>query len=222
MFIAGDALWSDYILQVQFVPQTQQQGASGVVFRYRNDRCYYFFGVEGKEAVLKSVAHATAFHKPFEKVLDSTAFDWQAGQPLVAHVSVQGEKIRAWFELGPTLTATDSTYTRGKIGLMADVPTHFHHVTVTTGADKQRQVSEQIAERERIEGELQASNPQLKLWKKIKTNGFGVGRNIRFGDLNGDGQTDVLIGQVKHHGPQDSNSELSCLTAITFDGAILW
>ena len=47
-------------------------------------------------------------------------------------------------------------------------------------------------------------------------------RNLRFGDLDGDDQTDILIGQVIHHGPRDSHSELSCLTAMTFDGKILW
>ncbi len=221
MVISGDSLWRNYTLQVRFVPQSQL-GLSGVVFRYRNDRCYYFFGVDGKNAVLKSVAHATAFHKPFEKTLDSTTYDWEAGKQLIANVSVEGEEIRAWFEQGPSLSATDSTYSQGKIGLVADVPTHFHHVTVTTNTNEQQHIREKIAERERIEGELQASNPRLKLWKKIKTEGFGVGRNLRFGDLDGDGEMDVLIGQVLHHGPKDRNSELSCLTAMTLDGKMLW
>ena len=51
---------------------------------------------------------------------------------------------------------------------------------------------------------------------------FGVGRNLRFGDLNNDGIKDVLIGQVLHHGHKDRNSELSCLTAMTFEGEMLW
>ncbi len=37
--------------------------------------------------------------------------------------------------------------------------------------------------------------------------------------------TEILIfflGQVIHHGPRDSHSELSCLTAMTFDGKIIW
>ena len=69
---------------------------------------------------------------------------------------------------------------------------------------------------------LQAANPKPVVWKKFSTMGFGVGRNLRFGDLDGDGQIDVLVGQVLHHGPSDQYSEISCLTAMTFDGKMLW
>ena len=69
---------------------------------------------------------------------------------------------------------------------------------------------------------LQAANPKPVVWKKFSTMGFGVGRNLRFGDLDGDGQIDVLVGQVLHHGPSDRYSEMSCLTAMTFDGKMLW
>jgi rhamnogalacturonan endolyase len=69
---------------------------------------------------------------------------------------------------------------------------------------------------------LQAANPRMVVWKKFSTEGFGTGRNVRFGDLNGDGQLDVLIAQVKNHGPKDRNSEVGCLTALTLDGKRLW
>ena len=33
----------------------------------------------------------------------------------------------------------------------------------------------------------------------------------------------MLIGQITHHAwPNDTHNELSCLTAVTFDGDILW
>jgi hypothetical protein len=70
--------------------------------------------------------------------------------------------------------------------------------------------------------QLEAANPRPVLWKKIPTDGFGTGRQLRFGDLNGDGQTDILVVQVKRHGPKDRNSEVGCLTALTVDGKQLW
>ena len=59
-------------------------------------------------------------------------------------------------------------------------------------------------------------------WRKLRTDGFGVGRNLRFGDLDGDGRLEILVGQVVHHGPKDRHSELGCLTALTLDGRVLW
>ena len=41
----------------------------------------------------------------------------------------------------------------------------------------------------------QPDNPRPKLWKKFDTPGFGAGRNVRFGDLDGDGVLDMLIAQ---------------------------
>jgi rhamnogalacturonan endolyase len=221
MIITGDQFWKDYKFAVCFVPESKKY-QSGVVFRYQNDRCYYFFGVEGDKAVLKMVKHATGFHEPYEKVLSEAQYQWQPGDILMGEVSVQANRIRAVLNGEIVLEATDTTYPKGKIGLTANVPTKFFAVKVTT--TKQKKDGYEAARRafEDEQKKLRAANPKPVLWKKIKTEGFGVGRNLRFGDLNGDGVIDVLIGQVIHHGPKDRNSELSCLTAMTFDGERLW
>ena len=221
MLVAGDALWADYTLSVRFLPASDA-AQSGLVFRYRNSRCYYFFGLDGSRAVLKVVRHATGYHQPYEKVLDERVCAWSPGEAYTARVTVQGARIRAEIDGLVALKAEDDTYPNGKVGLMADAPTEYNHVAVTaTDAEKQR-FNLLRSKQERALDDLRAANPRPVLWKKIKTKGFGVGRNLRFGDLNGDGRVDVLIGQVIHHGPRDQYSELSCLTAMTFDGDILW
>ncbi len=219
--VAGDELWADYTVDARFAPETGQ-GRSGVIFRYQNDRCYYFLGVEAGKAILKMVRHESEFRQPFEKVLASQEFGWQPGQEVSAQIAVQGSRITAKMNGKVTLTAEDKTYSRGRIALTADSPTRFASVQVSASPAEQRRV---VAARKQIEDEsrrLQAANPKAVLWKKFRTDGFGVGRNLRFGDLNGDGQVDILIGQIVHHGPKDSNSELSCLTAVTLDGEQLW
>lgn len=221
MVVGGDELWADYSGSVRFTPQSDKS-RSGMVFRYRNDRCHYFFGVEDGQVVLKMVRDEDAFHRPFEQVLARQEFVGKPGDDLLAEVKVEGTQIEAKLSGHQTLMATDATYPRGKIGLVADGPTRFASVRVTATPAEAARVATARARLQAEERERQAANPKAVLWKKIRTDGFGVGRNLRFGDLDGDGKIDILIGQVRHHGPKDRNSELSCLTAVNLDGKQLW
>ncbi len=217
----GGEFWKDYTVSVRFCPRSDK-GQSGVAFRYRNDRCYYFFGVKGPKAILKVVKDGVAYRKPFEKILAEEQCDWNPGEFLTTTVSVEGSHIQAKLNTGVVLEAQDSTFGEGKIALTADVPTKFSSVTVTASTEEAERVERSIAAKEKTETQLQAANPKPVVWKKLATTGYGVGRNLRFGDLDGDGRIDILFGQVIHHGPQDRNSELSCLTAVNLDGKVLW
>lgn len=221
MVVAGDSLWQDYTLTVSFVPDSLN-GLTGAVFRYQNDRCYYFAGVDGDRALLKTVNHATGFHQPTEQILDDGSIRWDTGKPITMTITVTGSQIRVVLRGGPVLEAEDDTFAMGKIGLTSDVPARFLSARVVTGRQEYRRYRAQRERREKEVADLQARNPKPVLWKKISTPEFGVGRNLRFGDLNNDGRTDVLVTQVKSHGPKDSNSEVGTMTAMTFDGDILW
>ncbi|MEP6595259.1 MAG: hypothetical protein ABJA71_04895 [Ginsengibacter sp.] len=220
MVIAGEQDWEDYFTKVQFTPESKSL-QSGIVFRYRNDRCYYFAGVSGDSLILKMVKDEIAFHKPYEEILGRVYLKWDENELLTISVDVHGSQISCNVK-GVTITAEDKTYTNGKIGLMADVPTKYHLVEVKTSAGELERIKTSREKYARELNKIRDSIPGMKLWKKINTPDFGVGRSLRFGDLNNDGQIDVLIGQVMNYGPQDGNSELSCLTAMTFDGDTLW
>ena len=221
LLVAGDPAWADYVLRVRFAPE-QSAGQTGVVFRYRNDRCYYFFGLHGEKAILKRVRQGKAFRELDEELLAEQPFTADPGQYLEAQVEVLGENIRAVLDDKVVLEARDTTFPEGRIGLLADIPTRFAEVTVSMTPEAKERFDERVRQREAELTELQAKNPKPVVWRKVNTEGFGVGRNLRFGDLDGDGQYDILVGQVLHHGPKDSNSEVSCLTALTFDGGKLW
>jgi rhamnogalacturonan endolyase len=221
MVIAGNKHWSNYTLQ-GFFSADSPACQCGMVFRYRNDRCYYFFGIEKDSVVLKMVKHGIGFHKPFEKVLAAENYHSRAGQQLEVCIALNDNKIRAAIQDGPTFEVMDTTYLSGKIGFLADGPAIFGTVKVTASRRAKRHLEQVIANEVKLEKALQESNPKPVLWKKVSTEGFGTGRNLRFGDLNNDGVPDVVIGQVVNHGSKDRNSELSCLTAMTFDGDILW
>ncbi|MFO1021799.1 MAG: hypothetical protein U0903_14055 [Planctomycetales bacterium] len=76
--LAGDPLWQDYRIAVSFAPATERR--SGVMFRVRNNRCYYFFGVEEGNAVLKTVQDELQFRKPLEKILAKQSFPIKPGR----------------------------------------------------------------------------------------------------------------------------------------------
>ena len=219
--ITGNPLWQNYTITAQYTPSSKEY-QSGIVFRYHNARCYYFFGVKGDTAILKYVQDANAFRQPFEIVLDLQPFQWHIDSTLTANISADGSQIRCSFEEGPELTAIDSTFAKGKVGFLTDVPTFFHLMKVTCSQDSYDKFIATKNAKNSKEEKLQEANPQMVIWKKMTTNDFGVGRNLRFGDLNNDGETDILLGQVVHHGHKDRNSELSCLTAMNLDGKVLW
>jgi rhamnogalacturonan endolyase len=220
MVVAGDALWTDYTLEASLRPESTG-GQAGVVFRYRNDRVYYFAGVSGRTAILKKVSGGAAFRKLAETLLAEQPLAWTLGEAIVVKVAVEGAAIRAQIG-GAVLEARDASQPTGKIGLTSDVPARFGAVRVTcTRAAAQRFAAARAA-REREELRLVSANPRMSVWRRLRTDGFGVGRNLRFGDLDGDGRTDVLFGQVLHHGPKDRYSEVACLTAMSLEGRVLW
>lgn len=220
MLISGDPTWRDYTATVTLLPQSED-GQRGVVFRYRNDRCYYFAGIDGQRAILKLVRHATAFHEPFEQVLAESSLTWSVDEKLSIRISARGNILEA--TIGDvTLTASDDAFQSGPIGITADQPTLFFNVTVECSEQESERIAAAIEARETEAEKLQAANPTMSLWKRFDTKDFGVGRNVRFGDLNRDGQPDALFAQVLHHGPKDRNSEVACMTAMTFDGEMLW
>lgn len=221
LVVTGDELWRDYTIEADFVPDSTA-GQSGIVFLYQTDRAHYFAGVAKGRAMLKRVNGGKTFRVLDETVLAEQPFAWKPGQSLHVQITNKDGQLRAAFAGGPELAAEDKTFTRGKVGLTADVPARFRSVIVTCSPEAQAAFARERAAVVTEEQKLQAANPTLKLWKKIRTPAFGTGRNVRFGDLDGDGRTDILICQMRHHGPTDAFSEAGCLTALNLDGKILW
>lgn len=220
MIVAGSEFWRDYRVTVRFTPDSDKR-QSGFIFRYRNDRCYYFLGIQNGEAILKLVNHAKAFRKPDEKILARKRFDFKPGAEITGQVDLHGDHIHARLNR-VELQARDDTFKQGKVALSSDVPARYSLVTVTTSRQEAYRIGHLQREKAKEEKRRQARNPKMRVWKKMSMRDFGVGRNLRFGDLDGDREIDVLFGQVLHHGPKDRNSELSCLTATTLDGKVLW
>ena len=98
----------------------------------------------------------------------------------------------------------------GKIGLLANCPARFRRLAADAKAVRPRK-------KLRV-----ARYPRMHVVRKIATPGFGTTRQIRFGDLTGDGRPDIVLAQRVPLEGAAGYSTVGCLTALTRDGEVLW
>ncbi len=110
----------------------------------------------------------------------------------------------------------------GRVGVLANIPARFSKFQVSVNSEAGVAIRQRISAREHELAALRAANPQPKLWKRFKTPQYGAGRNVRFGDLDGDGRIDMLIAQNIPKVRGDAFDHISALTAVDLDGTVLW
>ncbi len=221
--VTGDPEWADYTLEAKVRPLSLAEMA-GLVFRYRTNRHYYLFALTGGErAVLRlRLPLERQFRIADFKELGAAEFRYDTRRYYTLRVENEGPRIRAYVDGKLLIEASDGEIPAGRIGLTANIPARFTDVRVSASESAAAAIRERIARREAELAELRARNPQPKLWKKFPTPGFGAGRNVRFGDLDGDGRPEMLIGQNIRKVQDNSFAHLSCLTAVTLEGKVLW
>jgi len=223
LFVTGDPLWTGYTVSAMVRPLSLAESA-GIVFRYHTNRHYYVFSITGgKKARL-------ALKLPIEQRL--RVVDWkELGSADVSYdvtkyhelkVENDGPKMRAYFDGKLIIEASDGDTLGGRAGLTANIPARFTDFVVTAPEAVAQQIRSRVAARERELAALRAANPQPKLWKRFSTPKWGAGRNVRFGDLDGDGRLDMLIAQNIPKVRGDAFDHISCLTAVNLDGKMLW
>jgi hypothetical protein len=223
LFITGQPEWRDYTVAVSVCPLSTTAW-SGVVFRYHTNRHHIVFMLEdGKRARLaKRLPLEEKFRICSWQELAAADFPYEANRYYRLRVENRGPEIRAYIDDKLVLTASDNELTAGKVGLSAITPTRFQNFRASVSPHAEELIAAAMDERQDELTRLQAANPKPKLWKKFATPRFGAGRNVRFGDLDGDGTPEMLIGQNVPKVVGDSAVEISCLTAVTLDGEVLW
>ena len=223
ILITGDPEWDDYTVEVKVKPLALA-GTAGIVFRYHTNCDYYWCGLNGGNQV-RLVAHLPiepALRAPEWKELAAAAFAYDTTRYYSLRVEAIGTQIRVFVDGRQVLQATVSGLAKGKAGISAGIPARFQEFRVSASDAAARASATRIQAREAELARLRGANPQPKLWKKFDTPGFGAGRNVRFGDLDGDGVPDMLIAQNIPRVQADAFDQISCLTAVTLDGKVLW
>jgi hypothetical protein len=221
--MVGDQEWSDYIVAVKVRPLLKADMA-GVVFRYRTNRHYYLFGLrDGNTAFL-------TLRLPFEKEyrqaewkeLATATFEYDTDTYYNLKVENDGARMVASIDGKIVLEASDKEILKGKAGVTANIPARFMEFSVTASDETEVEIRDRIAQRETELESLRAQNPKPRLWRKFSVKPWGAGRNARFGDLDGDGEIDMLIAQNSRHAYRNSFAHISSLAAFTLDGELLW
>jgi hypothetical protein len=222
IFLTGDEEWSDYTVEALVKPLALGNLA-GIVFRYHTNRHYYVFALDrGKARLALHLPLEKEFRVPDFRELGSVAFPYDAKRYYRLTVENRGPGMRCLIDGRLILEAADAGLLKGKAGITATGPTRFEDFRVQASQETIRGIEQRIRARETELAHRRAENPQPKLWKKFATPGFGAGRNVRFGDLDGDGTIDMLIAQNVPHVKGDGFDAISCLTAVNLEGKVLW
>lgn len=214
MFVTGEPEWGEYAVEVSVKPLSKDDMA-GLVFRYHTNRHHYLFALQGGNKARLAV------RQPLEKTfricewreLGSAEFAYDTRTWYRLKIENDGPKIRAFIDGKPVLSAEDGEILRGKVGVTANVPARFRDFEARPGS---------TVDREEELRKLRAENPKPVVWKKFETPIFGCGRNVRFGDLDGDGVPEMLFAQIVAKVDTGNFVEASCLTAVKLDGTVLW
>jgi hypothetical protein len=222
IFLTGDPAWGDYTVEVSVRPLSLDDMA-GVVFRYHTNRHYYLFALTGgnRARLALRLPLERAFRVADWRELGAVEFPSDTTRYYRLRVENEGSRIRAFIDGKLILTADDGELLRGKAGVTANVPARFQDFRVTAPDAAKARIEERVTRREEELVQLRSQNPRPKLWRQFATPKFGAGRNVRFGDLDGDGTPEMLIAQnIPRFG--DSFIQISCVTAVTLDGKLLW
>jgi len=215
ILVTGDEEWKDYTLSALVRPLSFER-ISGLVFRYQDCRSFYALQLSRDEISLVRRKHEEVTS------LASAPFSFTSDQYYELKVECQRRNLRALVNGELLLEAEDEVYLKGKVGFLAEAPARFKKVKVTMPTEAKEIFIHTKEKEERELEELRREYPQPKLWRKIDTAGFGSDRNIRWGDLNGDGKLEMVIAQKLDSIDRGNYQMISCLTACDLEGNILW
>jgi rhamnogalacturonan endolyase len=217
VLVTGDAGWADYAVSCTIRPLSLQ-GPCGLAGRYQDSRNYYSLSFDGTGTSLQLLKHA---HEG-QSTLAETPFPYDCDSTYRFQLRVAGDRLTGAVDGVERLRATDGAYARGRVALWAVCPTRFGRVQVETTPEARRFFVQRLESRERELAELRERNPRPVLWKAISTTGFGTGRHIRFGDLDGDGRLEMVLAQNVKMIDGGNYGMISCLTALDLEGNVRW
>ncbi|MFQ6098512.1 MAG: hypothetical protein ACE5O2_12370 [Armatimonadota bacterium] len=215
LIVTGDTDWGRYEAGVD-VRLLSFAAPCGLVVGYHHSRDFF--------ALLATEDALTLVRRRHDRLTElgraSAQFDAEGYRRLGLRCTDVG--IMATLDGETVLEASDVEFRGGLVGLIANAPARFADLVVTTDPEESAAVA---ARRQRVSRTLSAlrlAYPQPKLWRKFSTRGFGTDRNLRIGDVNGDGENEIVLAQPTRYLGSGDYCAIACLTALDLDGGVLW
>jgi len=214
VLVAGDDRWRDVRAELRL--RLLSRTPSGLLVRYLTARQHVRVILDG--------ARLAVLHRDEGelRVLAETPLepDLDAVHELVAEldgptldVTVDGRRI---------LNVEDLPLASGKVGLFAGGTAEFHHVPVSAAEPEQQAFAAVVGEWDRAEQAARDRTPQAALLTQIDLHGRVAGRQLRIGDVNGDGRKELVVARCTKRGLNDDYNCIRSISAIDLDGRVLW
>ncbi len=110
----------------------------------------------------------------------------------------------------------------GGVGFAATDLTRFRDLDVRTTPELAEKYATQKAEQQKAISHSRSNHPRAVLWKKIKTPRWGTDRNLRVGDINGDGQNEIVLARSTDRLAGGNACIITSLAAYNLNGEQLW
>jgi len=211
----GDYSWRDVQVEgtVTLLPLGKGWGGpAGIIFRFMDSQRYYAAVIDedGMAKILRRVESSW-------DTLAAAPCKAKLGQEIKIRIEARGAKVKAVVG-GVKIEAEDAVLPSGMVGFIASRPARFGPIKVTAlGGEAERLAREKKTDQKRIAAKRKKHGKPV-VWKKFDTKGFGSGRRIRLGDLDGDGELDFVL--IRLNNGKDRG--LGCLTAMSSDGKVMW
>jgi hypothetical protein len=216
LIVAGDSMWSDVTIDVEFTP-LDKFDKCGVVFKYRNPADFYFFGIEGNTVTLKHIQQAVTPLRPIERILDIRPLVYTPGERIHATVTLRRNKVSTILNDTIRMYAEDLPLRSGRIGLISDLPAKFHSVEVKVLKGEQRKIARRKRQLQRRIDLNLGDHPAMVKWKHFDIADIASNQNLRLGDLTGDGNKEIAFVQGS-----TSPLHVSSLAVMNLEGELLW
>ncbi len=213
LIVTGETAWHSYEVQVDLRPLSFA-APCGLVVGYRHSRD--FFALLAGEDAIKLV------RRRHDDLSELASFPAEFAPSAYRRLGLicTATSMTALLDGEEVFEVPSRDFCGGPVGLIANAPARFADLEVTT--DRARLAASSARPSERSRAGRADGYPRPRLWRKIATEGFGTDRNLRLGDIDGDGENELLLAQQRPYLGSGDFCTISCLTALDLDGELLW